>query len=76
MHPPLGKPHPMCEHVVKALVECHEQNPYGKFIGSCNDAKAALDACFRAEKEARRRANFEKSQASARRQAAAQQGGV
>ena len=40
---------------------CHEQNLYGKFIGSCNDAKAALDACFRAEKEARRRANFDKS---------------
>ena len=25
---------------------CHEDNPYGKFFGACNDAKGALDRCF------------------------------
>lgn len=25
---------------------CHEDNPYGKFFGSCNDLKLALDKCF------------------------------
>ena len=60
----------MCQHVIDALLECHESKPYGKFIGACNDQKAALDACFRAEKEERRRKNFEKSMVAARRQAA------
>ena len=25
---------------------CHEENPYGKFFGACNDLKMALDKCF------------------------------
>ena len=37
MHPPLFKPHPDCEELVKALVTCHEQNPTAKFWGACND---------------------------------------
>lgn len=35
----------------------------GKFFGSCNDAKAALDACFRAEKDHKRKQNLEKARA-------------
>lgn len=31
---------------VKRLMACHEENPYGKFFGSCNDLKLALDKCF------------------------------
>lgn len=26
---------------------CHEENPYAKFFGACNDHKVALDWCFR-----------------------------
>ena len=39
MHPPLFKPHPDCEELVKALVTCHEQNPTAKFWGACNDPR-------------------------------------
>ena len=35
----------------------------GKFWGACNDEKAAMDWCFKAEKEEKRRANFEKTRA-------------
>ena len=34
---------------INALVQCHEATWYNKFIGSCNDQKTALDACFREE---------------------------
>ena len=57
MHPPLDKPHPSCQSVIDALRECHEGNPRMKFLGSCNAEKAALDACFKREKQERRAAN-------------------
>ena len=55
MHPPLYRPHPKCAALVDALVECHDANVYGKFWGACNDQKAAMDACFKAEKDEKRR---------------------
>ena len=64
MHPPLDKPHPSCQAVIEALRLCHEANPRMKFLGSCNDEKAALDQCFRDEKQARRRANREAAKRS------------
>ncbi|CAN0069264.1 unnamed protein product [Heterosigma akashiwo] len=67
MHPPLFKPHPLCQQFVDALVKCHEQNAYMKFFGECNDAKAALDRCFREEKEERRKKNKAKADAFAER---------
>jgi COX assembly protein 2 len=60
MHPPLHKPHPHCQAVVDALTACHVDHEYAKFWGKCNKQKAELDACFRAEKELRRKANMEK----------------
>lgn len=47
MHPPLFKPHPLCQAQIKALVACHESNKLLKFVGVCNTPKAELDACFR-----------------------------
>ncbi len=47
MHPPLFQPHPLCEGEVKSLVQCHEEHYVAKFWGACNDAKYALDMCFR-----------------------------
>jgi COX assembly mitochondrial protein 2 len=58
MHPPLFKPHPKCEDVVKALVACHEDHSIRKFFGHCNQYKAALDKCFNEEKDERRHANM------------------
>ena len=59
MHPPLFRPHPQCQEEIKALLDCHKNNPWRKFIGECNDIKVQLDQCFRAEKEAKRKANAE-----------------
>ncbi len=39
MHPPLHRPHPQCQQVIKDLDRCHAENPYAKFWGSCNEAK-------------------------------------
>ena len=57
MHPPLHRPHPDCQEVVSKLLQCHEDNPFGKFLGACNEHKYALDRCFKAEKEKKRAAN-------------------
>ena len=57
MHPPLHRPHPDCGDVVAALLKCHEDHPMAKFWGKCNEEKAALDWCFKLEKEKRRAVN-------------------
>ena len=49
--------------LVDLLVACHDEKPYAKFWGACNDAKLAMDVCFRDEKEEKRRANLEKARA-------------
>mmetsp|Transcript_6591 Transcript_6591/g.7547 ORF Transcript_6591/g.7547 Transcript_6591/m.7547 type:complete len:82 (+) Transcript_6591:219-464(+) len=61
MHPPLFRPHPLCQEVVDAFLACHEENPYLKFLGACNDRKYALEVCLKQEKVERRRANAEKA---------------
>ena len=61
MHPPLKREHPECEDVVRALMICHRDKPYMKFIGGCNSEKAALDMCFRKEKENTRSGNMRKA---------------
>uniref|UniRef100_A0A6V2BJG5 COX assembly mitochondrial protein n=1 Tax=Ditylum brightwellii TaxID=49249 RepID=A0A6V2BJG5_9STRA len=50
MHPPLDRPHPMCQDVINALRDCHDTTSKFKFWG-CNDAKAAVDKCFKEEKQ-------------------------
>ncbi|DAZ97211.1 TPA: hypothetical protein N0F65_003842 [Lagenidium giganteum] len=64
MHPPLERPHPDCQEVIHALYECHEENPWGKFMGACNDQKRNLDMCLKKEKDKRRIANLEHARAS------------
>lgn len=64
MHPPLFRPHPRCQKIVDLLLQCHEENPYAKYWGACNDPKIALDKCLRQEKEDRRKANAEKARKS------------
>ncbi|KAL2622620.1 hypothetical protein R1flu_002825 [Riccia fluitans] len=62
MHPPLTlHKHPACQEIIIAFKKCHEDHPYTKFLGVCTDLKIQLDKCFRAEKEVKRRANFEAS---------------
>ena len=61
MHPPLYRPHPRCEDMVNALVACHAEFPFSKFMGWCNDDKANMDICFRKEKEEMRSSNMDKA---------------
>ena len=62
MHPPLAPAkHPLCLDVIEALQACHACNPLKKLLGVCNQQKWDLDACFRAEKQVKRKANFEKA---------------
>ena len=64
MHPPLVVDrHPQCEGVILELRACHAAHPAGKFWGACNDQKAAMDACFKAEKDEKRRENLRKARA-------------
>lgn len=53
--------HPGCEDAIRALSSCHASNPFKKFLGACNDAKAALDRCLADEYLVRRELNAEKS---------------
>lgn len=48
---------------MEKLVACHEEHKMGKFFGHCNDQKADMDICFRAEKEEARYANMMKARA-------------
>ena len=57
MHPPLHQPHPLCREEVTALIRCHDENPFLKFVNVCGDAKTALDLCFREEKVLRKKLN-------------------
>jgi COX assembly protein 2 len=57
MHPPLFKSHPLCKAEVDTLVKCHDENPYVKFFGVCNEAKSLMDLCFREEKNLRKKLN-------------------
>eukprot|EP01040_Poterioochromonas_malhamensis_P010770 gene10770-11739_t len=61
MHPPLGRPHELCQDVIRALIDCHEEHRIGKWFGACNDAKRDLDHCFKQEKEVRRKENLRKA---------------
>ncbi|BBN13427.1 hypothetical protein Mp_6g03370 [Marchantia polymorpha subsp. ruderalis] len=62
MHPPLTlHKHPDCQEIITQFKQCHDDHPYTKFFGVCTDLKIQLDKCFKAEKEVKRKANFEAS---------------
>jgi COX assembly mitochondrial protein 2 len=62
MHPSLSEHlHPGCEEAIRGLTDCHAEHPLRKFIGTCNQAKYALDTCFRDEFLVRRELNAQKA---------------
>ncbi|CAM6017358.1 unnamed protein product [Sphagnum balticum] len=62
MHPPLTlHKHPACALIIENFKKCHEDHPFQKFFGVCNDLKIELDRCFREEKAEKRKVNFEAS---------------
>ncbi len=60
MHPPLYQAHPLCRELVDQFVQCHKDNPVMKFLDACGAAERTMNACFREEKELRRRLNRER----------------
>ncbi|KAL1525706.1 hypothetical protein AB1Y20_020552 [Prymnesium parvum] len=65
MHPQLSlENNPLCVEQIAALKECHASVGYwGKLLGSCNDQKAALDKCLRAQKKVLRKAHLDEARA-------------
>lgn len=51
---------------MKAIKECHTNNPYLKFLGVCNDQKTALNMCLRKEVRSSYSCSFSRSFASRR----------
>lgn len=49
MHPPLDRPHPMCQDEINAFKQCHSTNSKLKFW-ACNEVKFAMDKCLKKEK--------------------------
>jgi COX assembly protein 2 len=49
MHPPLDRPHPMCQTQINKLKECHAKTSKLKFWG-CNTIKFEMDKCLKQEK--------------------------
>ncbi|KAK9805539.1 hypothetical protein WJX72_003945 [[Myrmecia] bisecta] len=65
MHPPLHvHKHPHCKELILALQKCHEDHPYAKFWGKCNQQKWDLDRCFREEKKINAALNRRQTQAA------------
>jgi len=50
MHPPLDRPHPLCQEQIDALKYCHATSSKLKFW-ACNEVKFAVDRCFKLEKQ-------------------------
>ena len=64
MHPPLVlHRNPHCRQEIIALQDCHRDHSLSKFWGACNDAKTKLDACFRKQKDFKRKVNLAKARA-------------
>ncbi|CAN8073512.1 unnamed protein product [Agarophyton chilense] len=62
MHPTLALHlHPMCQEAIRNLKQCHSQRRFAKFLGACNDAKAALDKCLSQEYLVKRELNAAKA---------------
>ena len=48
--------------IIQELNRCHEEHPFRKFVGACNDLKRALNACLQKEYVEKRRKNYELAQ--------------
>ena len=43
------------------MQKCHRERYLMKFLGACNEVWLTLDSCLKEDKEARRKANMDKS---------------
>ncbi|XP_019629507.1 PREDICTED: COX assembly mitochondrial protein 2 homolog [Branchiostoma belcheri] len=51
-----------CNQLIQALQKCHIENPFGRFLGKCNEQNALMDRCLAQERQENRRKNREKAQ--------------
>ena len=65
MHPQLNvDKNPPCVEQIEALKKCHQATGYwNKMLGVCNEDKANLDLCFRAQKKMTRKLHLEEARA-------------
>ncbi|ODN01357.1 Protein Simiate [Orchesella cincta] len=63
MHPDLSSNlhTPECNKLIEALLQCHKENRFKRFLGVCNDANSIMLKCLKAERIQRRKENFDKS---------------
>ena len=52
----------MTTHTVAALIACHNENPYLKFVGKCNPIKKAMMECFAKDTDIRRKISAARAQ--------------
>jgi len=52
---------PECNLLIKEFHQCHEENPVGKFFGSCNRIDKLLISCLKKERQANQSENFRRS---------------
>lgn len=50
-----------CNVLIQMLKDCHNDHPFRKFLGHCNDADLAMRKCLKVERIARQSANLQDS---------------
>ncbi|XP_077983507.1 COX assembly mitochondrial protein 2 homolog [Glandiceps talaboti] len=50
-----------CNELIKQLQQCHQENPWKKFTGICNELDTAMIKCLRRERENKRHVNAQKA---------------
>ncbi|XP_059610687.1 COX assembly mitochondrial protein 2 homolog [Phlebotomus argentipes] len=50
-----------CNLIIEALQKCHKENPFGKFLGQCNDLDRQMHRCLRQERADNQKRNFDES---------------
>ena len=63
MHPPVKilVQTEECRGAVEALLKCHSEKSFGKFLGHCNSFRRELDKCLQKDYTKRRHRNWEDS---------------